>query len=102
VSFAEELPPWPERRPQWFDLPTAARDWVGQGGRYATYIPRVLSPHDELHGRERLAEWDALTGRLIRASLFDPESNPRELRQLAEAVAAVAEQLADALGDTRP
>jgi len=33
--------------------------------------------------------------------MFDDSAEPRELRQLAEAVAAVAEQLAVALGDVR-
>jgi len=88
-------------RPKWFDLPTGARDWVSGSGRYAFYLPAVLSPHDELHGRERLAEWDALAGRMLRASLFDLYGDTRSLRQLAEAVAAVAEQLADALGEHR-
>jgi hypothetical protein len=91
----------PAARSQWFDLPTAARDWVEVGGRYAFHLPRVLSPHDIAAGRERLAEWDRLTGRLIRASLFDPLGEPRELRRLADAVAAVAEHLADALGEKR-
>jgi hypothetical protein len=88
-------------RSRWFDLPSAARDWVEVGGRYAFHLNRVLSPHDIAAGRERIAEWDRLTGRLMRASMFDLQGNPRELRQLAEAVAAVAEHLADALGDKR-
>jgi hypothetical protein len=90
-----------QRQSQWFDLPIAARDWVEVGGRYAFHLPRVLSVHDIAAGRERLAEWDRLTGRLIRASLFDLLGEPRELRQLAEAVAAVAEHLATALGEHR-
>jgi hypothetical protein len=88
-------------RSQWFDLPSAARDWVEVGGQHAHHLNRVLSPHDIAAGRERIAEWDRLTGRLMRASIFDLQGNPRELRQLAEAVAAVAEHLADALGDKR-
>lgn len=88
-------------RARWFDLPTSARDWVTGSGRYAMHLPAVICAHDELMGRERLAEWDALVGRLIRASLFD-DGDSRALRQTAEAVAAVAEQLAVALGDERP
>jgi hypothetical protein len=84
----------------WFDLPTAARDWVSVGGRYAFHLPRVLSQHDIAAGRERLAEWDALAGRLLREAWYG-SGGAQELLQLAEAVAAVAEHLADALGDKR-
>lgn len=100
IAVPRELP---ERdRAQWFDLPTDARDWVGPGGRYAYYLPRVLSQHDWLNARERLAEWDALVGRMIRSCLFDYTEDCRATRQLAEAVAAVAEQMAVALGEQRP
>jgi len=85
-----------EHPPQWFDLPTGARDWVGPGGRYAHYLPGVRSPHDDLMARERLAEWDALAGRILRRSMFD-NHDLVELLHLAEAVAQVAEQLAVAL-----
>lgn len=89
-------------RPRWFDLPTDARDWVGPGGRYAFHLGKPpYAPHDWLIARERLGEWDQITGRLIRASLFAEDEDARALRKLAEAVAAVAESLAVALGETR-
>jgi hypothetical protein len=90
-----------QARSQWFDLPAAARDWVPRPGSAAYYLPQVMDKYVELAARERIAEWDSLVGRLLRASMFDLQGNPRELRQLAEAVAAVAEHLADALGDKR-
>ena len=92
----------PERRSQWFDLPTAARDWVGPGGRYAFHLSsEPMAHHDWLTARERLAEWDCLAGRMLRASMFDDGGDPRETRRLAEAVAATAEALAVALGEAR-
>jgi hypothetical protein len=32
------------RRSQWFDLPSAARDWVEVGGRYAFHLNRASCP----------------------------------------------------------
>lgn len=91
-------PPARERS-TWFLLPRAAQDWlVGEGHTF--HLPAVLCPEDELAGHEQLAEWDALVGKLLRASLFG-DGDPREVRKTAEAVAAVAEQLAVALGARR-
>jgi hypothetical protein len=82
--------------PRWFDLPTGARDWVAVSGRYAMYLPSTLRAHEQVHGRERLAEWDALAGRILRASVEDSD-NDCELQDLAVGVATVAGQLAAAL-----
>lgn len=84
-------------RAQWFDLPSAARDWIIPGQRYAFYLPAVLCAEDELTAHDQLLEWDALVGKLLREALFG-EGESRGLLRTAEDVAAVAERLAVALG----
>lgn len=84
----------------WYDLPAAARDWVIKPQRHSYYLPAVLCAEDELTAHEQLLEWDALVGKLLRESLFG-DGEARGLRETAEAVAGVAEQLAAALGVAR-
>ena len=57
-----------------FDLPQGARDWLTPGRRHAFYLPPVLSASDELAAWDQLQDWDALAGRMLRASLFDDTS----------------------------
>lgn len=82
---------------QWFDLPSGARDWLVRGELATYWMPPVRSDVDSESARGVLSQWDSVAGRLLRRSLFSEEDEPRELRQLAEAVAAVAQQLAEAL-----
>lgn len=99
MSPAEALAAQPPVRDRatWLDLPTCARDWVVKPARHAFYLPAILCAHDELVAHEQLEEWDALAGKLLRESLFG-DGDSRSIRKTAEAVAAVAEQLAVALG----
>jgi hypothetical protein len=89
------------RSARWFDLPREAHDWMPSGGA-SYYLPSDFGPYDEAQARQRVTEWDALVGRLFRTSLFDLTAEPRELRRLAEAIAAVTEDLAVTVGDVRP
>jgi hypothetical protein len=83
------------RVPRWFELPPAAQDWV-RLEQAALWLPSALADQDFANAHRVLREWDALTGRLLRESLFG--DGGRELRLTAEAVAAVAESLAVTIG----
>lgn len=86
-------------RATWIFLPQAAHGWL-VGEECSIKLAPVLSFGDELEAHERLAEWDALAGKLLRETLF-ADGNTRHVRKTAEAVASVAEQLAVALGARR-
>lgn len=94
---ALEAQPPTRDRPMWLDLPPSARDWIVPGERYSHYLPAALCAEDELAAHDQLLAWDALVGKLIRECLFGGH-DARVVRKTAEAVAAVAEQLAVALG----
>lgn len=82
----------------WIDLPPAARDWL-HGTQHAVWLPADLSPADRVKARLVLRDWDALVGRLLREAMFSDAGDPRQLRIVAEAVAATAERLAVLLGE---
>lgn len=86
-------------RAMWFFLPQAAHGWI-VGEECSVKLPVQLSFNDELEAHERLAEWDALAGKLLRESLF-ADGNTQYVRKVAEAVASIAEHLAVALGARR-
>lgn len=85
-------------RPQTFELPSSARDWMLPEDRSWFWCPGRMCNDDELRAWDTLQEWDALTGRIVREALFGSPDHARRARRDAEAVAAVAEQLAVRLG----
>lgn len=89
-------------RARTFDLPSSVRDHLTPADRSWLWLPsQPISAHDELNARDQLDAWDALTGRLMRHALFG-DGGGRGLRKDAEAVAAVAEDLAVYLDGARP